>query len=233
MRSRAFADRRFGWLAAASALLAILCLIRPQWSQPPVQVTAIAVGPSAGAFLVDDGVSGKRWVEDRWLAARQVDLNHATVGDLDEIPGLGPTMAAAVIAERARGPFRDLADLDRRVPRLSPAALDAVATFGMFERPYLDEVVPTPTQKQARRSPARAHARPRGVASTPSDRRLRANSASSLEWERLPGVGPSLASRIVLDRSANGPFHSVDDLARVSGIGPKLVEKLRPWLVID
>jgi competence protein ComEA len=39
-----------------------------------------------------------------------------------------------------------------------------------------------------------------------------------------------LARRIVADREQNGPFRSVDDLARVKGIGPKTLEHLRPWV---
>ena len=54
--------------------------------------------------------------------------------------------------------------------------------------------------------------------------------ATAADWERLPGIGPSLAARIVADRAANGPFGGVAGLARVRGIGPKTVERLRPFL---
>jgi len=53
------------------------------------------------------------------------------------------------------------------------------------------------------------------------------NAASADELTRLPGIGPVLAARIVADRTENGPFHSPDDLARVSGIGPSTVDGLR------
>ena len=54
------------------------------------------------------------------------------------------------------------------------------------------------------------------------------NSASPAELDGLPGIGPALAQRIVDDREANGPYETVDQLARVRGIGPALVEQLRP-----
>lgn len=57
------------------------------------------------------------------------------------------------------------------------------------------------------------------------------NHATAAELERLPGIGPALAARIVADREANGPFRSVDDLDRVRGIGPATVERLRPFVV--
>lgn len=49
---------------------------------------------------------------------------------------------------------------------------------------------------------------------------------------RLPGVGPVLARRILDDRARNGPYRSVDDLGRVSGIGPRTLERLRPRLAV-
>lgn len=59
---------------------------------------------------------------------------------------------------------------------------------------------------------------------------LDVNRATWVEWMQLEGVGETLSRRIVNDRERNGPFRSVDDIQRVRGIGPKTLEKLRPWL---
>ncbi len=59
-----------------------------------------------------------------------------------------------------------------------------------------------------------------------------ANSATWVEWGQIQGIGDGLARRIVADREQNGPFNSVEDLARVKGIGPKTLEHLRPWVRI-
>src|SRR5207244_4682191 len=53
------------------------------------------------------------------------------------------------------------------------------------------------------------------------------NQADGQELQKLPGIGPKLAQRI-LDERAKSPFQSVEDLRRVSGIGPKIMERLRP-----
>jgi len=45
------------------------------------------------------------------------------------------------------------------------------------------------------------------------------NRATASELDSLPGIGPVIASRIIDYRKANGPFLSVDDLQKVSGIG--------------
>ena len=61
---------------------------------------------------------------------------------------------------------------------------------------------------------------------------LDVNLASAAQLERLPGVGPALAARIVDVRAREGPFGSVDDLRRVRGVGVATLERLRPRLVV-
>lgn len=63
--------------------------------------------------------------------------------------------------------------------------------------------------------------------------RVALNSASWVEWAQLDGIGEKLARRIVADRDEHGPFQSPDDLLRVKGIGPKTLDKMRPYLVWD
>ena len=63
------------------------------------------------------------------------------------------------------------------------------------------------------------------------DYKLDINEATWVEWTNLQGIGETLARRIVEEREQNGPYDSVDDLQRVKGIGPKTVEKIRPWLL--
>jgi len=65
------------------------------------------------------------------------------------------------------------------------------------------------------------------------DFRIDVNSANWVEWTQLDGIGDALARRIVADREQNGPFRSIDDLRRIKGIGPKTIERLRPWLKVD
>jgi competence ComEA-like helix-hairpin-helix protein len=46
----------------------------------------------------------------------------------------------------------------------------------------------------------------------------------------LPGVGDRLAERIVADRARHGSFGGAAGLDRVPGIGPALIERLRPFV---
>lgn len=56
------------------------------------------------------------------------------------------------------------------------------------------------------------------------------NSASWVEWAQLEGIGEKLARRIVADRDEWGPFRGPADIGRVRGIGPKLLERIHPFL---
>lgn len=49
------------------------------------------------------------------------------------------------------------------------------------------------------------------------------------DWDALPGIGPLLAERIVLDRQINGDFEGVEDLLRVSGIGQGKLGKIKSF----
>lgn len=132
------------------------------------------------------------------LVALPVDVNLADEAALTAVPGIGAELAQSIIADRERrGPFYALGDL-RRVKGVGEGTVASL-------RPMITvgEIGPRP---------------PPSV--------LNLNTATASELERLPGIGPVTASRIVVDREERGPFRSIDDLERVKGIGPKTVAKI-------
>ena len=62
---------------------------------------------------------------------------------------------------------------------------------------------------------------------------LRINQATQAELEELPGIGPTLAARILEWRATNGPFTDLESLDAVPGIGPTLLENLRDRIAFD
>jgi competence protein ComEA len=87
--------------------------------------------------------------------------------------------------------------------------------------------VASPATPPAR--PARPTAPPPPV---PVGTRLDLNRASQQDLERLPGIGPGLATRILDSRAQRGIFGSVDDLRRVRGVGDLTLARLRPLVSI-
>ena len=58
------------------------------------------------------------------------------------------------------------------------------------------------------------------------------NRATKPEFDSLAGIGPVIAARIITYRNQNGPFMAVEDLLKVSGVGPKTLEKIRSRLTL-
>lgn len=59
------------------------------------------------------------------------------------------------------------------------------------------------------------------------------NRATAEEFERLPMIGPAKARTIAETRKKLGGFATIDQLDQVPGIGPKTVDRLRPYLRLD
>lgn len=89
-----------------------------------------------------------------------------------------------------------------------------------------------PPVAPAIRAPA-LQAPPREAEALRDGRRLDINRASAAELELLPGVGPSLAQRLVEARTRQGNFRTGEELRKVKGVGAKTLAKLLPYLKFD
>jgi len=66
----------------------------------------------------------------------------------------------------------------------------------------------------------------------PATAKVNINTADAATLESLPGIGPSLAQRIVEYRQAHGPFERIEDVMDVSGIGTATFEEIQDLLVV-
>ena len=71
-----------------------------------------------------------------------------------------------------------------------------------------------------------------GVFSSSSYGVVNINTASQTELESLPGIGPSLALKIINYRKQNGKFSSIEDIKNVSGIGDSKFETLKQYITV-
>ncbi len=108
------------------------------------------------------------------------------------------------------------------VQTAAPTIVDSSARTSRSARVERSETVPKVTVKAAPRAPRNA----------PPTAPLDLNSATAIELDTLPDIGPTKAARIVEYRTQNGAFKSVEDLTEVEGIGEKTLEKLRAFVFV-
>ena len=58
------------------------------------------------------------------------------------------------------------------------------------------------------------------------------NTANETELEELPGIGASIAGRIIEYRNKNGKFKSIEDIKNVTGIGDSKFEKIKDLIKV-
>jgi competence protein ComEA len=88
-----------------------------------------------------------------------------------------------------------------------------------------------PRRHQA--TPARpAQAAANNVA-LPNPPRVSLNTATQAELERLPGIGPALAARIIEHRQRYGPFRRAEHVMMVRGIGDLRFRQMRPYVTAE
>jgi competence protein ComEA len=73
---------------------------------------------------------------------------------------------------------------------------------------------------------------PPGATSSDGSTLVNLNAATIADLETLPGIGPSLAQRIVDYRTEHGGFRRIEDLMEVPGIGPKKYEDLKDHVTV-
>ncbi|MGH7468504.1 MAG: ComEA family DNA-binding protein [Longimicrobiales bacterium] len=128
-----------------------------------------------------------------------IDPNTASLQELEALPAIGTATARKIIAQR---PYANLEDLARVIGRKRAQSLAKRLTLH------------GPLLAAAPASPA--------VASV-----IDLNRASAEELERISGIGPGLAKRLLAARDSQGGFRSWDQVDAVSGVGPALLKKLK------
>lgn len=73
---------------------------------------------------------------------------------------------------------------------------------------------------------------PAGAGASPASGKVNINTASAQELDKLPGIGPTLAQRIVDYRSQHGPFRSPEDIKNVSGIGDSRYDQIKDLISV-
>lgn len=146
-----------------------------------------------------------------------IDVNTATTAELASVPGLGPTLADRIVVHRrTQGEFRSVDEL-RKVRGIGERTLERAGPFLVVATNVRDDTPPPVAVKGTKKPPPGA--------------KVDVNRADAAELQKLPGIGPTLAGRIVEQRRKQ-PFAAVEDLRKVKGIGPKTLDGVRPFVTV-
>jgi competence protein ComEA len=215
------AERRA--LSAAVLMIGVGTIIRTFLAPGPAEVAwrpagERDVGTDGATAEVRAALAREQRAGTPLAAGERIDPNTAPVEELRRLPRVGPALASAILAARRAGPFRRPGDLER-VPGIGAATAGRLAPLLRFDEVPAPEVAVAGVVGAARPGPG-------GVGCPPGT--VDINRAAASELERLPGVGPKIAQRIVASRAADGVFPDVHALTRVSGIGERTVARLAP-----
>jgi protein Tex len=175
-------------------------------------VTLIAVGNGTASRETEKLVAEltRDATTTRYLIVNEAGASVYSASALarSELPELDVSVRSAVsIARRAQDPLAELVKID-------PKSIGV----GLYQHDV----------EQA----ALSHALDGVVEAVVNGVGVEVNTASPALLAHVAGIGPKLATSIVADRDANGPFQSRQELMRVSGLGPKAFEQAAGFLRI-
>jgi competence protein ComEA len=150
-------------------------------------------------------------------ASGPVDINTATLKDLETLPGVGEATAKKIVAGRPYGTVDELAKAG-----VSKSTIDKLR--GSVQVGATAAARPGPASAPAAPAAATKAAPAAAKGTAPVD----LNTASPKDLEELPGVGEATAKKIVAGR----PYTSVDDLAK-AGVSKSTIEKLRSGATVS
>lgn len=170
-----------------------------------------------------------------WAGA--ININTASVAELEGLPGIGESKASAIVQYRTdHGPFKSVSELDN-VPGIGPstlANLTPLVTVGDGKTVAAGTSSGGGAQEGASGSGAATGGSgaatgggSAGGSAPASGCMVNINTADAGALQSLPGIGDSKASAIIQYRTDHGPYASCDGLDGVPGIGAATIANLR------
>lgn len=109
-------------------------------------ILCVAVSIVAGALCLiwfgkdaSPRTSGNRTSSEGYA----IDINTASVSELESLPGIGPKLAAAIVRYRSAAPFRSIEDLGR-VPGVGPKKLEVIRSHVTVSKRKPEDAGPRP-----------------------------------------------------------------------------------------
>ena len=159
----------------------------------------------------------------RQRASNCTDINASGSSTLHRVSGIGAARAQAIIEYRDRnGPFQTLEHITR-VSGVGPSTLANFREAGFCVAGRPPAGAPDPPSSASATAPAPPVPARAGGSRNCTD----INEASATALQSVSGIGRAKALAIVEYRDRNGPFRRLDQLTRVSGVGPATLRNFR------
>jgi competence protein ComEA len=211
----------------------------PAWPVQAQLAVAFLLGVAVTLLLVQV-LGSLRFGSRPAEVTHRINLNQAGRAELLQLPGVGDSLAGRIEEYRdEHGGFRSVDDLihvhgvgKTTLERLRPWLCVEEYEEGEEDFPSpAPRMAPRPAGTEKKDKAGGMGAKAGGTSAKVAQIKdpIDVNRASASELQRLPGIGPKMAQRII-DERTRAPFKSVDELRRVSGIGAKTLERLRPYV---
>lgn len=156
-------------------------------------------------------------------ATGKVNLNTAELSALENLPGIGPATAKAIVAGR---PWKSVEELDKikGLGKNRIAALRDLVTFG--DEPAAPAIKTSPSRTAAIAKPSTDSTK--AMPKLQPGHKININSATKEELDALPGIGPVKAQAIIESR----PFKTIEDIKNVKGIKDGEFSKIQDLITV-
>ena len=152
-----------------------------------------------------------------------IDLNTADAATLEELPGIGPALAKAIIDGR---PYKSVDELDD-VKGIGPAKLAQIKPKVRVGAAHAGAPAAKAEMKAAAKGSASKAAGKKPTAGAGG--MVNINTASRAELETLTGIGPVKAQAIIDAR----PFRTIEEVMKVRGIKEETFSKIKDHITVN
>ena len=147
-----------------------------------------------------------------------LDLNKSSVSDLESLYGIGPVLAERIIEYRNQnGGFTSVSQLldvngigEKKYERIKGSVFVSSDINYIQKTEFVNNTI-----------------------SEKNNTLININTADLAELQKISGIGPVLAGRIIEYRNIHGDFSSVNNLENVSGIGPATIKRIQPYIRVS